>query len=99
MPLHDAVIGFAEVEDDGNENREAAEVFEDFEEIPAAEHEGDPLPAPVEGDEGDEPAMAKMTSPESPWSGAGTGFVMDHAQLSFRSGSEALCTRDEAAVW
>ena len=50
VALLNSVAGFGEPEDDADEDGKAAEVFENLEEAPVAEEEGEPLPAPVNGE-------------------------------------------------
>ena len=79
VTLLDACAGFAEPENDADEDGKAAEVLKDFEEAPVAEKVSEPLPAPVDGDEREEPAMAGAGAALGPRNGAAAGLVKDHA--------------------
>ena len=78
MALLDTVAGLNEPEDDADQDGETAEVFEDFEEAPVAEEPCKPFPCPVDGYEGDKPAVAGAGSALGPGNGTVAGMAEDH---------------------
>src|SRR5208337_2902341 len=57
--LLQTVARLAEIEDHRHQDREATQVFENFQERPAAQHESDPLEYPVDRQEWNQPGMSQ----------------------------------------
>src|SRR3954470_21685970 len=79
MPLHGAVIGFVEVKEHGDQNRQAAEVFEYNHEMPPAEKKRDPFPSPFHREERHTPSR-NVFPPLSPGERSLACFANDHAK-------------------
>ena len=69
VALLDAIAGFAEVEDDADEDREATQIFEHFKKTPAAEAVGGPLPEPFDAPQRKEPAVLEVLFDDMPSAG------------------------------
>src|SRR6266436_689817 len=61
------VAGFRKIENNGDKDAEAAQIFKDFEKRPVAENVGDPFPEPLEGPQWHGPGVPDRLSPERPW--------------------------------
>ena len=90
VALLDAITGFAEAEDDADEDGEAAEVFEDFKETPAAEAVGGPLQYPLDTPQGKKPGMLEIAFDGLPCGGTAGHSTCNHAFLRCRRESPSL---------
>src|SRR5258708_8152932 len=65
--LLEPVAGFRKIENNGDKDAEAAQIFKDFEKRPVAENVGDPFPEPLESPQWHGPGVPDRLSPERPW--------------------------------